>query len=65
MQPVEFFVQNIVDVTRTLSVVVVDRINCYAAVEGYGLHSGHVTMSSGVVWSRLRFEVCNGRVVAL
>jgi len=39
---------------RTLSIVVVGRINCYAVVEGYGLHSGQVAMISGVVWSRLR-----------
>ena len=39
---------------KTLSIVVVSRIDCYAVVEGYGLHSGHVAMSSGVAWSRLR-----------
>ena len=38
----------------TLSIVVVGRIDSYAVVDGYGLHSGHVAMSSGVAWSRLR-----------
>jgi len=47
---------------RTLSIVVVGRINCNAVVEGYGLHSGQVAMISGVVWSRLRKQ---GRIIVV
>jgi len=34
-------------------------------VEGYGLHSGHVAMSSGVAWSRLRTQGVKFAMVVL